>query len=69
MTITIDLARDVEDKVQAQAAARGVPVKEYVEALVRQAAEATPWVTRPQQPRHFGPKGQRLIVTVGPSGR
>ena len=44
MTITIDLDRDVEDKVEARAAARGVPVKEYVEGLVREAADATPCV-------------------------
>ena len=36
MTITIDLAQDVEERVRAQASARGVPVEEYVEGLVRE---------------------------------
>ena len=51
MTITIELEPEVEDKVQAQAAARGLPVKEYVEGIVRQAADATHCLRRDNDAR------------------
>ena len=38
MTITINLERDIEGKLETQAAARGLPLKDYVESLVRAAA-------------------------------
>jgi hypothetical protein len=44
MTITINLERDVAEKLRTQAAARGVPVTEYVEDLVRTVAQRAPEV-------------------------
>ena len=51
MTITIELERNVEERVRAQASARGVPVEEYVERLVREAADGTPVVCQESEPQ------------------
>ena len=51
MTLTIKLDREVEDKVQAQAAARGLPVKKYVEDLVREVANGGAEMTAASVPR------------------
>ena len=42
MSITIELGPEVEERLRIQAAARGVPVQEYVEELLRKAAGAFP---------------------------
>jgi hypothetical protein len=39
MSITIDVNHEVEEKLQAQAIERGVPMKELVESLVVEAAQ------------------------------
>jgi hypothetical protein len=41
MTITLDLDVSTEEKLRAQAAARGVPVEEYLADVVREAANGT----------------------------
>jgi hypothetical protein len=39
MTITIDLPPDVEESVKTQAAKEGLPLKDYVTALVQEGAK------------------------------
>jgi hypothetical protein len=41
MTLTLDLDGSTEEKLRAQAAARGVPVEAYVADIVREAANGT----------------------------
>lgn len=38
VSITVELAPEVEERLRMQAAAQGVPLPEYVECLIRQAA-------------------------------
>ena len=42
MSITVELDPEVEERLRLQAAARGMPVQEYVEGLIRQAADGVP---------------------------
>ena len=42
MSIVIELAPELEERLRAQAATRGVPVQEYVADLIRRAANGGP---------------------------
>jgi hypothetical protein len=42
MSIIVDLEPEIEERLRMQAAARGVPVQQYVEELIRQAANSVP---------------------------
>lgn len=41
MSLTLELGPDLEGWLRTQAAARGVPVQEYVEGLIREAANGS----------------------------
>jgi hypothetical protein len=41
MTITLELTPEIEARVQAQAAARGLPVRTYLQNVIEQLAGAT----------------------------
>jgi hypothetical protein len=42
MSITVELGPEFEERLWLQAAAQGLPVQEYVEGLIRRAANALP---------------------------
>lgn len=42
MSITVELEPEIEERLRAQAAARGVPVREYLQVLIRSAAGGLP---------------------------
>jgi hypothetical protein len=43
MTVTFEIAPDVEQAVKAQAIARGIPLEDYLPSLIAQAAQETVW--------------------------
>lgn len=43
MTVTFDIAPDVEQAAKSQAASRGVQLEDYLPSLVAQAVQETAW--------------------------